>query len=254
MKNGIAWQNAELIKQENSLVDTFKAAGMTVITPDPNAFRAPVMAKVPKMFESKWGAGHVRPDPGGPLTPSPFAGAAARRRRGPGAPPTGAADALRYPGYARRRRARDRHVRGHVRLRARAGRSSATSSVDPLTWSDELARYLFVWCAFLGWVIAARRRSHLAIGSLPQRASPRVRALLALLAAVAALAFAAHPAYLRSADRARNCRRRDDRRCSSRMGVVYAIVPLAALAVGLHALADARRRVRALSDPTAAAR
>ena len=57
MKNGIAWQNAELIKQENSLVDTFKAAGMTVITPDPNAFRAPVLAKVPKMSESKWGVG-----------------------------------------------------------------------------------------------------------------------------------------------------------------------------------------------------
>jgi TRAP-type C4-dicarboxylate transport system substrate-binding protein len=57
VKNGIAWQNAELIKQENSLVDTFKAAGMTVITPDPNAFRAPVLAKVPKMFESKWGVG-----------------------------------------------------------------------------------------------------------------------------------------------------------------------------------------------------
>jgi hypothetical protein len=28
-----------------------------VITPDPNAFRAPVLAKVPKMFESKWGVG-----------------------------------------------------------------------------------------------------------------------------------------------------------------------------------------------------
>ena len=25
---------------------------------------------------------------------------------------------------------------------------------SPLVWSDELARYLFVWCAFLGWVIA----------------------------------------------------------------------------------------------------
>ena len=57
VKNGIAWQNAELIKQEGSLVDTFKAAGMTVITPDPKAFRDPVVAKVPKMFESKWGAG-----------------------------------------------------------------------------------------------------------------------------------------------------------------------------------------------------
>jgi tripartite ATP-independent transporter DctP family solute receptor len=57
VRNGIAWQNAELVKQENSLVDTFKAAGMTVITPDPRAFRDPVLAKVPKMFESKWGAG-----------------------------------------------------------------------------------------------------------------------------------------------------------------------------------------------------
>ncbi|MCC7115919.1 MAG: hypothetical protein IT520_16235 [Burkholderiales bacterium] len=57
VKNGIAWQNAELIRQECTLVDTFKAAGMTVITPDPKTFRDPVVAKVPKMFESKWGAG-----------------------------------------------------------------------------------------------------------------------------------------------------------------------------------------------------
>ena len=57
IRAGIAWQDEELAKQEKSLVDTFRAAGMTVITPDPNAFRAPVLAKVPKMFESKWGAG-----------------------------------------------------------------------------------------------------------------------------------------------------------------------------------------------------
>ena len=57
VKNGIAWQNAELIRQEGTLVDTFKASGMTVVTPDPRAFRDPVVAKVPKMFESKWGTG-----------------------------------------------------------------------------------------------------------------------------------------------------------------------------------------------------
>jgi TRAP-type transport system periplasmic protein len=57
IKAGIAWQNEELIRQEKALVDQFKAAGMTVITPDINAFRAPVLAKVPKQFESKWGAG-----------------------------------------------------------------------------------------------------------------------------------------------------------------------------------------------------
>ena len=57
VKAGIAWQNEELIKQEKALVGEFKASGMTVITPDVNAFRAPVVAKVPKQFESKWGAG-----------------------------------------------------------------------------------------------------------------------------------------------------------------------------------------------------
>ena len=30
---------------------------MTVITPDRKAFRDPVLAKVPKQFEAKWGAG-----------------------------------------------------------------------------------------------------------------------------------------------------------------------------------------------------
>jgi len=43
----------------------------------------------------------------------------------------------------------------------------------PLVWSDELARYLFVWCAFLGWVVAARRRSHLAISVIATIARPR---------------------------------------------------------------------------------
>ena len=57
VRAGIAWQDDELQKQEKTLVDTLKSAGMTVITPDANAFRAPVLAKVPKMFESKWGAG-----------------------------------------------------------------------------------------------------------------------------------------------------------------------------------------------------
>jgi len=57
VKSGIAWQNAELAKQESTLVDTLRAGGMTVITPDVNAFRAPVLAKVPKMFEAKWGVG-----------------------------------------------------------------------------------------------------------------------------------------------------------------------------------------------------
>jgi TRAP-type C4-dicarboxylate transport system permease small subunit len=124
---------------------------------------------------------------------------------------------------------------------------------DPLTWSDELARYLFVWCAFLGWIIAARRRSHLAIGSLPERASPRARALLALLAAAAALAFAAVLTFYGTRIALRNVDV-DTTTLFFTMGVVYAIVPLAAIAVGLHAIADGYAALRAGSATASGAR
>jgi len=54
---GILWQNEQIKSQEASLIDTFKAAGMTVIQPDVDEFRKVVLAVVPKKFEAKWGAG-----------------------------------------------------------------------------------------------------------------------------------------------------------------------------------------------------
>lgn len=124
---------------------------------------------------------------------------------------------------------------------------------SPLTWSDELGRYLFVWCAMLGWVIAARRRSHLAIGSVQDRTPPRLRAVLKLLAALAAVAFAAVLCYYGVVITARNA----DVETPSlffTIGVVYAIVPVAALAVGLHAIGDALAAIRDFGAPRSAAR
>jgi len=54
---GAAWQDKELSGQEEALVDTLKGAGMTVIEPDLESFRKPVLATVPAQFESKWGKG-----------------------------------------------------------------------------------------------------------------------------------------------------------------------------------------------------
>jgi len=50
-------QDNEILAQESKLVDTFKAGGMTVIQPDIENFRKPVVASVPAKFESKWGKG-----------------------------------------------------------------------------------------------------------------------------------------------------------------------------------------------------
>ncbi|AZO80105.1 MULTISPECIES: sialic acid TRAP transporter substrate-binding protein SiaP [unclassified Bosea (in: a-proteobacteria)] len=52
-----AWQDKEIITQENGLADTLGKAGMTVITPDLESFRKPVLATLPAKFESKWGKG-----------------------------------------------------------------------------------------------------------------------------------------------------------------------------------------------------
>jgi TRAP-type transport system periplasmic protein len=55
--NAVKWQDAELARQEGVLVDTLKGAGMTVIEPDLESFRKPVLAQLPAKFEEKWGKG-----------------------------------------------------------------------------------------------------------------------------------------------------------------------------------------------------
>ena len=34
---------------------------------------------------------------------------------------------------------------------------------DPLIWTDEVSRFLMVWLAVFGWILASRRRSHVRI-------------------------------------------------------------------------------------------
>jgi TRAP-type C4-dicarboxylate transport system permease small subunit len=43
---------------------------------------------------------------------------------------------------------------------------------DPLIWTDEVSRFLMIWLAVLGWLLASRRRAHI-----------RIRVLAALLPA-----------------------------------------------------------------------
>ncbi|WP_038363578.1 sialic acid TRAP transporter substrate-binding protein SiaP [Bosea sp. UNC402CLCol] len=52
-----AWQDNEILEQEKSLAESLGKQGMTVTTPDNEAFRKPVLATVPAKFESKWGKG-----------------------------------------------------------------------------------------------------------------------------------------------------------------------------------------------------
>ncbi|MBB4016922.1 TRAP-type C4-dicarboxylate transport system permease small subunit [Chelatococcus caeni] len=60
---------------------------------------------------------------------------------------------------------------------------------QPLAWSDEMAQYLMVWTAFVGWILAARRRSHIRITVVIDQLPPPLRrgAEVLIQLAVAAL-------------------------------------------------------------------
>ena len=118
---------------------------------------------------------------------------------------------------------------------------------EPLVWSDELARYLFVWASFLGWIVAARRRSHLAIDMAATRLSSRGRAVLRIVGALCGIAFAALLVWYGWRIMVRNLDV-DTTSLFFSQGVVYAIVPVAAFAVGIYAIADLVAAWRALGD------
>lgn len=57
MKSAMNWADEQIISQEKSLLDEFKAAGVTIVQPDVAAFRRATLAAVPPKFEAKWGKG-----------------------------------------------------------------------------------------------------------------------------------------------------------------------------------------------------
>ena len=61
---------------------------------------------------------------------------------------------------------------------------------DPLVWSEELARYIFIWVAFLGLVIAARRGSHISIRLIYDRLGTRARSTLGIVIECATIVLA----------------------------------------------------------------
>ncbi len=61
----------------------------------------------------------------------------------------------------------------------------------PLTWTEELARYLYVWACWLGAPVALRRGNHILVAVLSDRLPRRLGRLVALGTQFAAVVFLA---------------------------------------------------------------
>jgi TRAP-type C4-dicarboxylate transport system permease small subunit len=108
-------------------------------------------------------------------------------------------------------------------------------------WSDELARFLLVWIAFLGMSVGVRRGAHPGVDTLVRALPGRWRRVAAVAAIVCSLLFFAvivwHGAIL-----AQRTWLQRSPSLGLRMGLPYLAVPVAGLLMGLHALAVAFTR------------
>ncbi|MCG8565952.1 MAG: TRAP transporter small permease [Desulfobacterales bacterium] len=66
---------------------------------------------------------------------------------------------------------------------------------NPLAWSEELARYLFVWISFLGSAAGIRMNVHLGIDLIDKILSPRGRKIMTLIVNLAIQIFLAVVIY-----------------------------------------------------------
>lgn len=107
----------------------------------------------------------------------------------------------------------------------------------PLVWSEELSRYLFIWICFLGWVIATRRRAHIVVSSLVDRLPRAARRALQLAVHALSLLFAVLLLRYGAAIALRNTDV-DTITLHVSFAVVYAVVPLSALAMAGYAVAE----------------
>jgi TRAP-type C4-dicarboxylate transport system permease small subunit len=60
---------------------------------------------------------------------------------------------------------------------------------DSLTWSEELARYLFVWASFLGSIVALHRGLHIEVDVVTSLVGDQAKRFLALAAKVCVVAL-----------------------------------------------------------------
>ena len=66
---------------------------------------------------------------------------------------------------------------------------------DPPDWTEELARMVFIYLAFVGGALAIVRNAHLRIETLHERLSPRTKTLLDIVLALVGVIFLAVTVY-----------------------------------------------------------
>jgi TRAP-type C4-dicarboxylate transport system permease small subunit len=108
---------------------------------------------------------------------------------------------------------------------------------SPLVWSEELARYAFMWLGMLAWSLGSRRRSHIAVTFFAERLPAGTRLALAVVVQGSIVLFCVLLAWHGLALTARNIDLPTVTLPIS-FALVYAVVPVGAAMMILYAIAE----------------
>lgn len=107
---------------------------------------------------------------------------------------------------------------------------------SPVTWSEELAKMLFVWLSFLGSALVYGERGHMAVEFLARQFDDRKERFFAIWTHVVSLIFAVFVLVWGGANAAMNAWSQNLTALPINIGSVYLVMPIAGVAIVLYAI------------------
>lgn len=119
---------------------------------------------------------------------------------------------------------------------------------NSLSWSEELARYIFIWQIWLGTSVSMKENEHICLDMLNNKLQGKAKIALALVANILMLLFCAFLAKY-GWDLVYSMMSRGNKSVALRipMWLVYLALPLSQLAVGLRVVGRIVGNLRGLS-------
>lgn len=107
---------------------------------------------------------------------------------------------------------------------------------SPVTWSEELAKMVFVWLSFLGLGYVYGERGHMAVEFLARRFSPAKERVFALWTHAVAFAFAVVVLVWGGVRASANAWSQNLTALPVSIGAVYLVLPISGVAIAIYAV------------------
>lgn len=107
---------------------------------------------------------------------------------------------------------------------------------SPVTWSEELAKMLFVWLSFLGAALVYGERGHMAVEYVARKFDENKERVFAIWTHVVSLIFAALVLVWGGWNAAMNAWSQNLTALPVNIGSVYLVIPIAGVAIVLYAI------------------